>query len=295
METEIEIEWSPLADHTSGEALLKTVFKASGQQIKKYSFNRNWLASPVKAHALIRLPIALVNAKEIWPWIDHYGAEILLEDSDFLVLHKPAGIHTHPLAYEATPNLVSWLAVARPALTKINLAALDRGCLWRLDRETSGLVLYAKSDDVYQRIRQNFSIIFKKKYYWAIVEGNPGAKKDLTHYLAGSGPGGERVKVDSKGQMAQLDFETILTHEDKSLVLIHLKTGLRHQIRVQMAAIGFPLLGDEFYGGAPHERLFLHCWRYEMSEGIFEDNKADLFESFFDLNRLLQVLADKIR
>ncbi|MFP5490567.1 MAG: RluA family pseudouridine synthase [Bacteriovoracia bacterium] len=292
---ETEIEWSPLEDHTSGEALLKTVFKASGQQIKKYSFNRKWLATPVKAHALIRLPIALVNAKEIWPWVEHQGVEILLENDDFLALHKPAGIHTHPLAYEATPNLVSWLAVARPSLTKINLAGMDRGCLWRLDRETSGLVLYAKSDEAYQRIRQNFSTSFKKKYYWAIVEGNPGAKKDLTHHLASSGPGGERVKVDAKGQLAQLDFETILTQENKSLVLINLKHGLRHQIRVQMAEIGFPLLGDEFYGGARSERLFLHCWRYEMNEGIYEDNKAELFESFFDLNRLLQMLADKIR
>jgi 23S rRNA pseudouridine1911/1915/1917 synthase len=292
---ETEIEWSPLEDHASGEALLKTVFKASGQQIKKYSFNRKWLATPVRAQALIRLPLALVNAKEIWPWVDHEGAEILFENNDFLVLHKPAGIHTHPLAYEATPNLVSWLAVVRPLVTQVNRAALDRGCLWRLDRETSGLVLYAKADDVYQRIRQNFPTSFKKKYYWAIVEGNPGTKKDLTHHLAGSGPGGERVRVDSKGQLAQLDFETIMSHENKSLVLINLKSGLRHQIRVQMAEIGFPLLGDEFYGGTPAERLFLHCWRYEMNEDVFEDNKAELFESFFDLNRLLQVLTNKIR
>lgn len=292
---ETEIEWSPLEDHASGETLLKTVFKASGQQIKKYSFNRKWLASPVKAHALIRLPIALVNASEIWPWVEHQGAEILSENDELLALHKPAGVHTHPLAYEATPNLVSWLAVVRPGLIKVNLAAMDRGCLWRLDRETSGLVLYAKSDGVYQRIRHNFSTTIKKKYYWAIVVGNPGSKKDLTHNLASSGPGGERVKVDAKGQLAQLDFETVMTQENKSLVLINLKHGLRHQIRVQMAEIGFPLLGDEFYGGASAERLFLHCWRYELSEGIFEDGKAELFERFFDLNRLLQMLADKIR
>jgi 23S rRNA pseudouridine1911/1915/1917 synthase len=291
---ETEIEWSPLEDHASGETLLKTVFKASGQQIKKYSFNRKWLASPVKAHALIRLPIALVNSKEIWPWVEHQGAEILLENNEFLALHKPAGIHTHPLAYEATPNLVSWLAVVRPALTSINSAAMDRGCLWRLDRETSGLVLYAKSDAVYQRIRQNFATSFKKKYYWAIVEGNPGAKKDLTHHLISSGPGGERVKVDAKGQLAQLDFETLVTRDNKSLVLINLKSGLRHQIRVQMAAIGFPLLGDEFYGGRASQRLFLHCWRYEMNEGVFEDTEAELFDNFFDLNSLLEMIHHKL-
>jgi 23S rRNA-/tRNA-specific pseudouridylate synthase len=112
--------------------------------------------------------------------------------------------------------------------------------------------------------------------------------------LSASGSGGERVKVDSKGQLAQLDFETIMTQENKSLVLINLKHGLRHQIRVQMAEIGFPLLGDEFYGGTSAERLFLHCWRYEMDEGVFEDTEAELFDNFFDLNSLLEMIHHKL-
>ena len=78
-----------------------------------------------------------------------------------------------------------------------------------------------------------------------------------------------------------------------SLVLVNLKTGLRHQIRAQLSFLGFPILGDELYGGRKAERVFLHALRYEFSD-IVEDSNAELFNIFFDLNRALQMTHDMI-
>jgi 23S rRNA pseudouridine1911/1915/1917 synthase len=80
---------------------------------------------------------------------------------------------------------------------------------------------------------------------------------------------------------------------DKSLLMIELKTGLRHQIRAQLSYLGFPILGDELYGGNKAERLYLHAWRYEWSEFV-EDNHMDLFDRFFDLNRAFQMCHDML-
>ena len=91
-----------------------------------------------------------------------------------------------------------------------------------------------------------------------------------------------------------LEVKKIMTTGNNSLVLVNLQSGLRHQIRAQLAALGFPILGDELYGGSRAERLFLHAWRYEWSE-IEEDNSADLFDGFFDLNSGLKMAHDMLR
>lgn len=290
-----DLEWCPLTDFTSVETLLKDAFGASGQLIKKFEFSKEWLAQRVAARSLVKLPIAFVNRSEIWPVYEGPQGLILRESAEYLALHKPAGIHTHPLNYEAVPNLVSWLVQAgRPELGRVNQQGMDRGCLWRLDQDTSGLVLYAKNDQAYQDIRRNFAQAFRKKYYLAVVTGNPGAAVDVEHFLVPSGPKGQKMKPGASGQRAVLSFETLETVGDRSLVLVELKTGLRHQIRVQMAALGHPLLGDTFYGGLEAARMYLHCWRYETQDQKWEDPHADLFGDIFDLNRLLQVIHNKL-
>ena len=289
------LEWCTLTDFTSGETLLKDGFGASGQLIKKFEFTKEWLAQRIAARSLVRLPIAFVNRSEIWPIYQGPAGRVLAETENFLALHKPPGIHTHPLNYEEAPNLVSWLVQSgRPEMGRVNQQGMDRGCLWRLDQDTSGLVLYAKNDPSYQHIRNNFAQTFRKKYYLAVVAGNPGEASEVSHFLVPSGPKGQKMKVGTTGQRALLSYQTLATVGDYSLVLIELKTGLRHQIRVQMASLGHPLLGDTFYGGAPAERMYLHCWRYETAEQKWEDPHAELFGDVFDLNGLLQVVHDKL-
>lgn len=290
------LEWCACEAFSTGEDLLKQVFRFSGQQIKKYDFNKRWLQTPVKPRDLVRLPLELVNHHEVYPSYEGPPVAIVGESDNFLALHKPAGIHTHPQGYQAKANLVSWLAThGRAPLTRVNSSGQDRGCLYRLDQETSGLMLYAKSDAAYQQLRSEFSALVKKKIYLCIVKGAPGERELLEHRLAPFGPKGAQMRVAPEGELAQLSYSTLETKDGLSLVMVELKTGLRHQIRAQMAAMGFPLLGDTLYGGESAPRMYLHCLRYDLLGESWVDPHADLFNRFFDLNRLLQVVHDKLR
>lgn len=286
------VEISTIQDFNTAELFLKEVLLASGQSIKSQGFERTWLSSPLKQRQTFKVPLELLNRAEIWPTFSGPSPAIISEDPPFVALHKPAGVHTHPTAYEDTPNLLSWLVTqGRHDLLKVNPQGPDRGCLYRLDFPTSGLVLYAKSTEVYQEARKNFAALFLRKIYLCVVKGNPGEAQDVVHHLVPFGPKGATMKVASTGQRAQLSYKTLQTAGEYSLVQVQLKTGLRHQIRVQLAALGFPLVGDTQYGGEAAERVFLHCYRYEVKwqgkEMGWQDDKAELFERFFDLHSLL--------
>lgn len=286
------VEISTLTEFTSLEVFLKEVIKASGQSIKAQGFDKRWLNAPLRARQSVRLPLQLLNRFEIWPSFTGPAPRLLSEDNEFVALHKPAEVHTHPVGYEATPNLLSWLVTqGRHDLLRVNPTGPDRGCLYRLDGATSGLVLYAKTTEIYQEVRAHFNTLFHEKTYLCIVTGCPGEQQHVEHFLSPFGPKGAQMKVGHAGERAVLGFRTLQTSGDYSLVEVALKTGLRHQIRVQLAALGFPILGDELYGGAKAARMFLHCYRYKMNwrerELLWSDREAELFDGFFNLDRLL--------
>lgn len=286
--------FTPLSSHPSLYDFLKELFSVSGQQLKNLLPGKRTF--DVRARQTIWLPIELVNHRQVWPGFNGLSPSILSEDDSIVALHKPAGIHTHGLAYDPTPNLVSWLvSQGRFDLAKVNPTAWDRGCLYRLDEGTSGLVLYAKSDAVYQRVREQFATLVKRKMYLAIVEGVVEKAGNDQRDLAPFGPGGKQMRTQSGGQRADLSYRPLAQVAGGTLVLIELKTGLRHQIRAQMAALGHPLWGDELYSGRKAERMFLHCWRYELEGKAWVDSQAELFNNFFDLNGLLEVVLDELR
>ena len=292
MPNDFWVESCVLENFNSAEEFLKDVVKASGQSIKQHGLDKKWLKSPLKSKNTFKLPLALLNRHQIWPSFTGPQPFIISESEDFVAIHKPPAVHTHPLSYEGTANLLSWLVTQkRFDLLEVNKGQADRGCLYRLDGPTSGLVLYAKRTEIYDEVRKNFSTLFHQKTYLCIVRGNPGTKENVEHFLSPFGPKGAQMKCGHAGVRALLSYKTIKTHNDFSLVEVSLQTGHRHQIRVQMAELGFPILGDELYGAKTAARLFLHCYEYKMmwsgKELSWKDSKADLFESFFDLNSLL--------
>src|SRR5690606_36782713 len=138
----------------------------------------------------------------------------------------------------------------------------------------------------------------KRKFYRAIVQGEFDQDGIWTHYFKGTGAKGVKQKVlddpDPEAHEGTLKVKGLVSKDGVSLVLINLKTGLLHQIRSQLAHLGFPILVDELYGGKKAERLFLHAFRYEFSETI-EDTEPELFELFFNLNSALQMTHDMLR
>jgi len=281
-------------EHSLEEALKKTL-GCSGQQIKKY-FSSREQERPVKFRDVISLPLNLVNHLKINPTYEGPQAKILLENSDFIVIHKPPRVHCHPHSYEDKDTILNFLVTKKKwDVFNINTKNYDRSLLYRLDYETSGVLLLARNDENFKLMRDNFSHLMKRKFYWAIVEGDFDKEGKWTHYFRSTGPKGVKQKVSDQeiefSHEGTLSVLKVMCIRNKSLVLVHLKTGLRHQIRAQLSFLGFPILGDELYGGRQAERLFLHALRYETSE-IYEDPNAELFSLFFDLNRALEVSHD---
>lgn len=289
------IEFTWLHDEPSFKEALKSALGSSGQQIKRY-YSSKEQDRPVKAGTVSRLPINLVNHMFLNPEYQGPEINIILETEDIIVLHKPPFIHCHPQSYSDKDTLLNFLVTKNKwEPLKVNIDHYDRGLLYRLDYETSGVIVLVKNEKYLKFMRENFDTTMKRKFYWAIVEGNFDKEGRWTHYFKPTGLKGVKQKVSDleseESFEGTLSVLKISENQDKSLLLVNLKTGLRHQIRAQLSHLGFPILGDELYGGRKADRLYLHALRYEFAETV-EDMNAELFNVFFDLNGALQMSHD---
>lgn len=291
----IEFQW--LAGASSLKVGLQETLGVSGQLLKKF-YSSKQLHKPLGERELSLIPLDLANHLQINPRFEGPSPKVLSESSSVVALHKPPGLHCHPHSYSDKDTVLNFLAqekIFSPLL--INQENYDRGLLYRLDFETSGILLLLKNERLLKDARENFSQIFKRKFYWAIVEGEFDKDGLHTHHFTSFGAKGAKQKVSDEptetSHEGSLSAECVLREKGKCLLLINLKSGLRHQIRAQLAHLGFPIIGDELYGGSQGQRLFLHAFRYEWTE-VFEDAGAELFESFFDLDRALQVSHDML-
>jgi 23S rRNA pseudouridine1911/1915/1917 synthase len=209
----------------------------------------------------------MINPEYIGPDI-----KTLYEDDIFLVIDKPANIFVHPLSYEEKNNFLSFLRVNKPELLSINQTQYDRGLLYRLDFETSGVLIYVKNAIDHQYLREHFEACAKKKIYYAIVDGRCPLSGKFVHYFSSSEVKGRRVIVSDRqgcgieqsGELVILSAQE-LSDSDATLIEIELRTGLRHQIRAQLSHLKFPIRGDGFYAGKSASRLYLHAYKYELN------------------------------
>lgn len=186
--------------------------------------------------------------------------DIVYEDDHFLVLNKPFGIasipsvlHSHTMA-----NRVKGYYL------KNNYPNKQVHIVTRLDRDTSGLMLFAKHGYAHARLDKQLQAKTIHKRYFALVSGlgNLEAKGDIIAPIARDEDSMITRCVHQSGKYAHTSYEIVASYGDVHLVDIRLHTGRTHQIRVHFAHIGFPLLGDDLYGGRMDcgiERQALHC------------------------------------
>jgi 23S rRNA pseudouridine1911/1915/1917 synthase len=160
------------------------------------------------------------------------------------------------------------------------------------------VLVLAKTEKKFDEIRNDFFQVVKEKYYLAIVKGDFDREGRWEHFFSPYGVKGSKQLVGaiekkdhSRGVLECLKVQYMKGY---SLILVRLKTGLRHQIRAQLAFLGFPILGDTLYGGVEEKRIYLHAWRYKLDGELFQDNEAELFDNFVDLNSAFQVGQDMI-
>jgi 23S rRNA pseudouridine1911/1915/1917 synthase len=274
-----------LDDYSSLEEALLELLPISKNKLKK-NLPKKFLQKKVRQRDEIELTLDLVNYGLINPHYEGPAIDIIYEDDLMIVLNKPVKIHSHPLTYLESNNVLSFLREKFSGnILNVNHTEYDRGLLYRLDFETSGLICYIKQQALFHDLRNHFANVAKKKTYLGMVKGKFEKLGLFQHKFTAFGEKGAKQKVsDYDGDfLGELIILKSVYNEklDQTLLTIELITGLRHQIRAQLAFLGFPLLGDELYGGAKADRLFLHALEYSFeTKNLRYDFQAPIPKEF---------------
>lgn len=209
---------------------------------------------------------------------------ILYEDDDVIVVNKPSGLLTH-----AKGGLSDESTVAEIIRQKTSFATdTDRpGIIHRLDRDTSGLLIIAKNPESAAHLQRQFAERTAKKTYIAITDGKPklnAAKIDLPIGRNPSAP--STFRIDPNGKPAQTTYHVLAENDAQSLVELKPTTGRTHQLRVHLAHLNAPILGDRVYGKSSDCRMMLHAQKLEITllsgeRKVFEAAIPDEFKRFF--------------
>jgi len=203
--------------------------------------------------------------------------EILYEDEHLLVLHKEHGIVVHPAPGNPDGTLVN--ALLHHCKGQLSgIGGVERpGIVHRLDKDTSGCLVVAKTDAAHQGLTTQFSErTTMEKLYLAVTHGIPTPSKDTVFTHIGRHPVNRQkmaVVNPPGGKTAITDYEILATDlaTKTALVLCHLHTGRTHQIRVHLHHKGTPILGDPIYGKKheiPTPRLMLHAWQLTFNHPV---------------------------
>ncbi len=191
---------------------------------------------------------------------------ILARGDGWIAVEKAAGTPVHPLAEEERGTLLNALIARSPEILGVGEAGLRSGVVHRLDVETSGVLLFATREDRWRALREAFRRHRVHKRYRAIVAGELGGDEDLVLYLGVTRHRPARVRVrpeDAPGsRRTVLHWRALESGGGATLVEVQPVTGFLHQIRVALAHLGHPVLGDAVYGagGVPEApRQMLHA------------------------------------
>ena len=179
------------------------------------------------------------------------GLEVSYEDADIVVVDKPAGAAAHPTPGWTGPTVLDGLLAAGHTVAASG-AAERQGIVHRLDANTTGLMVVAKSERGYRALKRAFREREVDKRYHALVQGHPDPLRGTVDAPIGRHPSGDgRFAVVTGGRPSVTHYDTLEAFRGASLVAVELETGRTHQIRVHMAAIRHPCAGDLLYGADP--------------------------------------------
>jgi 23S rRNA pseudouridine1911/1915/1917 synthase len=209
---------------------------------------------------------------------DKLDVSIVYEDAALLIVDKPAGLAVHGFSARTNDTLANFLAMHRPGLLDVGKSPWEPGIVHRLDRDTSGLVVIAKTPAAYNHLRRQFREKLVEKTYLALVWGENVAEGMIDVPLAHDPRDKKRMrtmmsalhKKSQKVWPATTHYRKLCTTGNLSLLQVEMATGVTHQIRVHLATIGHPIVGDRLYGDPRAEafalqRHFLHAWKLRFS------------------------------
>ncbi|HEQ9688314.1 TPA: RluA family pseudouridine synthase [Streptococcus pyogenes] len=275
---------SPLSRGQANDQIKQGLVLVNGQQKKaKYTVQ----AGDVICFELPKEEVLEYQAQNI-------PLDIIYEDDALAIINKPQGMVVHPSAGHPSGTMVNALMYHIKDLSSIN-GVVRPGIVHRIDKDTSGLLMVAKTDAAHQALAEELKAKKSLRKYLAIVHGNlPNDRGMIEAPIGRSEKDRKKQAVTAKGKEAVTRFTVLGRFGDYSLVELQLETGRTHQIRVHMAYIGHPVAGDPLYG--PRKTLsghgqFLHAKTLGLThpmtgkEMIFTVEAPEIFQKVLKLLR----------
>jgi len=270
------------------QKLIKDGFVSVNGQKVKCNFK-------VKPGCLI--DVTIPPPKEVSLQPEPLELDIVYEDNDIVVINKPQGMVVHPAPGNYSGTLVNALLYSCDGLSGIG-GEIRPGIVHRLDKDTSGLLVVAKNDAAHQSLAQQIKDRTLKRIYWCIVEKNIKEDKGIINAPIGRHPTNRKkmaVLNSPTAKPAITHFKVLERFGQYTLVEARLETGRTHQIRVHMAYIGHPVVGDSVYGSRKQKfnlkGQVLHAKKLGLihpSTGEYMEFEAPLPPYFEDLLDILR-------
>ena len=204
------------------------------------------------------------------------GVKIVYDDEHIIVVDKPVGVAAHPSLGWDGPSVTEHLAGAGFRISTSG-APERQGVVQRLDVGTSGLMVVAKSERAYTVLKQAFRDRTVDKTYHTLVQGHPDPFEGTIDAPIGRHPGADyKMAVRAGGRRSVTHYRTLEAHRGATLLEVKLETGRTHQIRVHMAAIKHPCVGDPTYGANPRLAAELGLVEVAVAPGGDEGGQHDV-------------------
>jgi 23S rRNA pseudouridine1911/1915/1917 synthase len=183
--------------------------------------------------------------------------EIVFSNKEFIVVNKPAGLIVHGAPHIKAPTLADWLVKKYPGLKKVGEDKTRPGIMHRLDKDVSGLLVIARTNEAFANLKKQFQKREVEKIYTALVYGEVSKEEDKINFSLKRASGGFRqaavpLGYDFKENFLELreaftEFKVLKRLPNETLLEVKIKSGRKHQIRVHFFAYGHPLVGDNLY------------------------------------------------
>ena len=224
----------------------------------------------VRAFDVIEIEIADVPAEhnELRPW--KFPLEILYEDEHLIAVNKPANVVTHPGAGNREQTLANAMIALRPEIAGIG-HPVRPGVVHRLDKETSGVILFAKTASAYHKLSALFKERTVEKHYRALAYGRFERKEGKIDRALGRDPQNrQKISVRARRSRTALTQYSVLKQYDFGALLdVQILTGRTHQIRVHLSSENHPIVGDTKYGGGNWTRIRDTAMRTNLKNANF--------------------------
>ncbi len=242
-----------------------------------------------------QVQVELAEPVELQVEAEDIPLDIIYEDSDVIVINKPQDMVVHPAPGNYTGTLVNGLLYHCKDLSGIN-GVIRPGIVHRIDKDTSGVLVVAKNDKSHNSLAMQLKDHSMKRTYYAIVEGIVKEEEGTVRTNIGRHPV-ERIKmaVVKDGKEAITNYKVLERFKSNTLVECRLETGRTHQIRVHMAHLHHPLIGDQVYGYKKQKFKLQGQALHAKNLGFIHPTTGEYMEFDSQLPEYFQDILDKLR